>query len=156
MASVLLSAAVCYVIYRLAFTFPALTEHLYSRRIYPFLARNLGRLTGSFSFSLAEVLLYLFAAGVLFFLGYIFCAFFKPKGSKFYHIAKRFLSFLILLCTLYNMFILFWGLNYARQPLADSMHLEIQEYSKEELVALCDSLIERTNATPVGASATGT
>lgn len=146
LASVLLSAAVSYVIYRLAFTFPAVTEHLYSRRIYPFLARNLGGLTGTFSFSLAEVLLYLFAASVLFFLGYILCAFFKPKGSKFYHIAKRFLSFLILLCTLYNMFILFWGLNYARQPLADSMGLEIREYSKEELASLCDTLIERTNA----------
>ena len=146
LASVLLSAAVSYVIYRLAFTLPAVTEHLYSRRIYPFLARNLGGLTGTFSFSLAEVLLYLFAASVLFFLGYILCAFFKPKGSKFYHIAKRFLSFLILLCTLYNMFILFWGLNYARQPLADSMELEIREYSKEDLASLCDTLIERTNA----------
>lgn len=66
LASVLLSSAVVYGIYRLAFAFPWLTETIYSRNIYPFLARFFSSLTGWFSFSLAEVLLYLFAVSVVF------------------------------------------------------------------------------------------
>lgn len=146
LASVLISSAIAYGIYRLAFLFPAVTESLYSRKIYPFLSKLLGGLTSSFSFSLAEVLLYLFMASVIFFLVYIICAFFKPKGSKLFHIAKRILSFLILICTLYNMFVFFWGLNYARLPLKDSMHLDVTEYSKEELAELTYDLVASTNA----------
>ena len=154
LASVLLSSAIAYGVYRLAFAFPALTESLYSRKIYPALARFLGGLNGGFSFSLAEILVYLLIASVLFFLIYIIFAFFKPKGSKLYHIAKRVLGFLILICTLYNMFIFFWGINYARLPLADSMELEIEAYSKEELAALCDVLVEKTNASRKNVSET--
>ena len=154
LASVLLSTAVVYGIYRLAFAFPWLTETIYSRNIYPFLARFFSSLTCWFSFSLAEVLLYLFAVSVVFFVVYIICAFFRPKGLKLFSIAKRILSFLIMLCMLYNCFILFWGLNYARMPLADSMGLETRSYSEEELAELCEILVERTNASRENVSTT--
>ncbi len=44
------------------------------------------------------------------------------------------------------MFVFFWGLNYARLPLKDSMHLDVTEYSKEELAELTYDLVASTNA----------
>lgn len=44
------------------------------------------------------------------------------------------------------MFILFWGINYARMPLADSMGLSTEAgYTVSDLQALCQYLIEECN-----------
>ena len=142
----LLGAGITYFIYQMAFKFPQIVEVVYSRGIYPFFTKTIGRLSAALPFSLAEVLLYLFLISILFFIGYIFSAFFKPRGEKLIHIGKRLLSFISLLCSLYTMFILFWGINYARMPLADSMGLSTEAgYTVSDLQALCQYLIEECN-----------
>ena len=142
----LLGAGITYFIYQMAFKFPQIVEVVYSRGIYPFFTKTIGRLSAALPFSLAEVLLYLFLISILFFIGYIFSAFFKPRGEKLIHIGKRLLSFISLLCSLYTMFILFWGINYARMPLADSMGLSTEAgYTVSDLQALCQDLIEECN-----------
>lgn len=142
----LLGAGITYFIYQMAFKFPQIVEVVYSRSIYPFFTKTIGRLSAALPFSLAEVLLYLFLISILFFIGYIFSAFFKPRGEKLIHIGKRLLSFISLLCSLYTMFILFWGINYARMPLADSMELSTEAgYTVSDLQALCQYLIEECN-----------
>ena len=125
--------------------FPAVTESLYSRKIYPFYPNCWA---GSpLHFPLAWQKFCCTFYGQRNFLSRLYhLRFFKPKGSKLFHIAKRILSFLILICTLYNMFVFFWGLNYARLPLKDSMHLDVTEYSKEELAELTYDLVASTNA----------
>ncbi len=146
LAAISLCAVFAFIVQKIAFSFPFLTETVYSRKIYPVLSNWIGGLTSSFSFSAAEILLYLFVAAVLFFLVYIVCAFFKPVGFRLYNVGKRILSFIIVLCLLYTVFVFFWGLNYARLPLADSMGIETTEYTTRELKETCEVLIERANS----------
>lgn len=100
---------------------PQLVETVYSRGIYPFFTKTLGRISAALPFSLAEALCYLLFLCVLFFLGYIVQAFFRPQGERLTAICRRILAFASLLCSLYTMFIFFWGFNYARMPLAASL-----------------------------------
>ncbi len=142
----LFGAGITYFIYQLAFKVPQIVETIYSRGIYPFFTKTIGRLTSSLPFSLAEVLFYLFLLSILFFIGYIISAFFKPRGEKLIYIGKRVLSFFSLLCSLYTVFVLFWGLNYSRLPLAESMGLSVQSgYSVADLQNLCYDLIDECN-----------
>jgi len=146
LAAVSFCAVFAFFFYKIAFRFPALVETVYSRKIYPALSKLIGSLTSTFSFSAAEILLYLFAVSVIFFTVYTICAFFKPAGLKLYTVGKRILTFLIMLCMIYTMFVFSWGLNYARLPLADSMGIETTEYSTEELKQTCEVLMTRVNA----------
>ncbi len=146
LASGCLCAVAAFFIYRLAFKYPELTENIYSRRIYPAISDFLGRLTANFSFSLAEVLLYVAALAMLALLVFAFMAFIMPKGIRLYHFLKRIISLLITCSVLYSMFVFFWGLNYARQPLSQSMGLEITAYSTEDLADVCEQLIQKTKS----------
>ena len=146
MGFALIGAALMFALYQIAHKVPALVEYVYSRGIYPFFTKTIGRVSAALPFSLAELLLYLLIAGIVFFIGYIIAALFKPRGEKLLHIGKRLLSFASLLCTLYSIFVLFWGLNYARLPLADSMGLDTSSgYTTAQLRELCTDLIDTCN-----------
>ena len=142
----LFGAGFAYFLYQMAFHVPQLVETVYSRGIYPFFTKTLGRISAALPFSLAEALCYLLFLCVLFFLGYIVQAFFRPQGERLTAICRRILAFASLLCSLYTMFIFFWGFNYARMPLAASLGVSTGAYTVEELSALCQDLTGTCNA----------
>jgi len=142
----LLTAAGAFIIYKFAFLMPEVTESVYSRVIYPFLTRIIGNLTNLLPFSVGELLLYGFVAFVVFFVVFTVFGLLKPKGKKLYHFFKRLLTLAIVVCMVYSSFVLNWGLNYARQPLSESMGLEIKAATVQELKDTCLKLAERANA----------
>lgn len=141
----LLMALVAYLVYIIAFTMPETVERVYSQTIYPFLTQIWATITNLLPFSLGEVLLYLFAIGIVFLIFYILAGIFKPKGSKLYHICSRFLTLLIVVASVYTLFIFNWGINYARQPLSQTMGITVQDSTVEELTQVCQKLIATTN-----------
>lgn len=145
LALLMLSAAFAFTIYKIAFSSPVLTETVYSNLIYPFFSNVIGGLTKNVSFSIAEVLLYCLAAFLVFFIVFIICALFKPKGMKIFHFVKRVLTLMIIGCFLYTAFVFNWGLNYARVPLAETMKIETREYTVGELKDTCIKLAQKTN-----------
>lgn len=141
----LLLAPGTYLLYQLAFLCPQVVEQVYSRAIYPVITYIMGTLTNLFSFSLAEILLYVFALVIVFFIIFILSALFRPKGKKLYHLFRRLIALGIVICSLYTSFILGWGLNYARQPLSDSLGLTIEEATASELESVCTKLAQKTS-----------
>lgn len=103
---------------RLSVLNPAQTETLYSRSVYPIIARVVSPVFGILPFSAAEVLL---CGGILAILFVIIRAAIRFRRFTF----KKFLRFIItLLCiftTGYFLFVTMWGLNYQRQPLSQNL-----------------------------------
>ena len=140
-----LFAAGAFALMKAAFAAPAIVETVYSRTIYPFFTRTIGSLTSKTNIDIGEILLYLFAAFVISFIVFILRALFKPSGSRLFHFIRRMLGFAITLCMLYTLFVAGWGLNYARQPLSESMNLSIEQYTSDDLANVCALLAEKTN-----------
>ncbi len=55
---------------------------------------------------------------------------------------KRCISIILWIYLAFN---ILWGLNYDRMPIADQMHLETRQYSKEDLQSLVGLLVSRMN-----------
>lgn len=141
----LLTAVGALIVYKLAFLMPEATERIYSRGVYPVLTKIFGTLTAWAPFSIAEVLLYIFAATVLFFVVFTFFSLFKPRGKKLYHFFRRFLTLVIILCLIYFCFVFGWALNYARLPLSQTLDLPVRNSTTEELREVCEILVEQAN-----------
>lgn len=120
-------------------------ETVYCARIYPAVHGALSALTGWFSFSLAEWLLYalVLGAAVLLLVQLIRAACRRIPLHRFLR---------VLLCigiaggVLLNLFYLTWGLCYFRQPLAARMELPVAARPVEELASLTELLARRAAA----------
>ena len=120
----------------------------YTDVINPLLVNTLGRISGVFPFSLAEVLLYLIVFMLFAALARVIAAAAGPSGSR-----KRFLSQLGILgrncfCLLSALFLLF-ELNedvyFYRTRFAVRYGLERDSYSTEELAIVCRALSAEIN-----------
>lgn len=132
---------------RLAALAPAWVERTYSRRLFPVIARALGAVARLVPFSLAEALVGLLTVLALAWLvATVRHVVRQPQGRRWAAAWRRLSALLAVLGGLYLAFILLWGLNYGRQPLAGSIGLQPRPSSVSELAALCSDLINRTNA----------
>lgn len=140
-----LFAAGAYALFRAAMSAPALVESIYSRGVYPYFTKLIGSLTAKTGADIGEIILYILFAFVLGFVIFIIGALFKPKGSKFIHLIRRILGLCITACMIYALFVVCWGLNYARQPLANSLGLTIEQYTSDDLADVCEKLADKAN-----------
>ncbi len=132
------------ILYKLAFAFPAVTEHIYSRGIYPVLT-YMTKLFSLLPFSMSELLIYLVTAGVLVYLVYLFLAFKSIKGQKLLVFLRRLIILLLIISFIVSFYFLGWAINYAREPLSVSMGLDASPSSQEELISVCKKLAARAN-----------
>ena len=142
----LLPCPLALLLYHLAFSNPAAVETMYSRGIYPVLSAIVGFLTNIFPFSVAEFGLYGFIIFCIVLLVRIVLAFFHQRGQRLSAFASRGLTLLLAISSLVTAFVFFWGLNYARMPLAASLHLDTSPATAAELRDACEKLILRANA----------
>jgi len=115
----------------------------YSTKIYPVFAQGIGFITGLFPFSIAEIVL---VASVILLLIYTFITIIKTvkiKSSKFLKVYA--INLLSIVSVTYFLFVLFCGMNYHRNEFTVYSGLEIKESTKQELIKLCDSLINDAN-----------
>jgi hypothetical protein len=123
---------------------PTLTEKTYSRLLYPPIGKILSKITGIFPISLAELLIYALIIITTYSIISFIYKFFKSNNKA--HTALN--SIVNILCSFsiaYCLFLLLWGFNYYRQPLAYSIGYTIEESTVADLKDLCSNLIDKTN-----------
>lgn len=111
---------------------PGITENIYSRGIYPVLARLIGPVFGCLPFSAAEALLALLLLFLL--LGILFAL---RRGLRW--LLNLALGLAAIICAGYFLFVVLWGLNYYREPLKQTLGYEAEAPAAAELSALTQS-----------------
>jgi hypothetical protein len=138
-------AIVFYGLYRLSFLVPGLVEDVYSRGFFKFVNQILSSVTGILPFSLGEFMVYGFIVYVGVYLLYSLIALIFVPGRRIYNFLTRLLSLVAIAASLFTSFVVFWGFNYAREPLAKSMQLDVKPVSKEVLYEVSLSLVTKAN-----------
>lgn len=126
-----------FVLVRILAMFPSFVENWYSLGIYPVTSSLMRMGLGFLPFSLGDILY-----GVLIFM--LLHWIIRRFRQRFRNPKKWGLESLAALSLIYACFNLFWGFNYYRLPLHQSLEIE-NEYSTEELITLTQSLIQRSN-----------
>ena len=110
----------------------------YAHHVYPVLVATWGSIMGLFPFSVVEIGLYLLIAGSMAYAGWFWR---KPK-----RVVSRgiFVGGLLLFLYTANC-----GINYYADSFAKTAGLEMGLYSREELISLCEFLLEKVNETAV-------
>jgi hypothetical protein len=134
-----------FLLQKLASGNPEVIEQYYSRGLYLYIGHGLTFANRIFSFSIAEalgILLLLLIAGLL----VRHARRLWQGGVSFGGFLLSSLSNLLVLTGVFVvLFLTLWGLNYSRQPLAESLRWERRESSAEELESICRMMIWETN-----------
>ncbi len=122
---------------RILSRYPAFVEHWYSKIIYPELSGNLRWALSWIPFSLGD-LLYTF-------LGILLIRWLLRRLKQRFKNPRRWIPHaMATLSVLYACFNLFWGLNYYRPPLHQTLEIA-HDYTTEELLSLTRQLAEQSN-----------
>ncbi len=142
----LLTGPIFYVLFRLSFLWPAFTESVYSRGIYPLLAQPLSTLTGLLPFSLGELLLYAALLGAAVFVALMVASAIRAGRLWWKTLLNRLIILFSIVSIIYAVFVGIWGFNYARQPLGVSLGLDASPAAVDELYSTCEALIDNANS----------
>lgn len=113
----------------------------YAHGIYSMIVGALGRISGVFPFSVVEMLLYILIVG-----GIVYAV-------RFVKEPLRLLSRTVFLCgILLFVYTCNCGINYSAMAFSEYVGLEPGEYTREELVRLCEFLTEKVNETAAAES----
>ena len=127
-----------YIVIWLVFrTFPTVTEHIYSKGIYPYIAKVLHFLFGWIPFSMGDILYTLLIIGI--FLAVV--KHFKKLWQDPLKILDKIFSKIIRIAFA---FFFLWGFNYFRVPLSESLHIS-KEYTQAQLLKATQMCIDRAN-----------
>lgn len=117
----------------------------YALKVYPVFAESISLFTSAVNFSLAEFIIVVFVITVAV---YFFITLIKTIVRKSSHYFTNFLfNIVVLLSIVYFIFVIFCGINYYRYEFSYYSGLEIREYSKSDLINLCEILINDANET---------
>ena len=130
----------------IASKFPETVESIYSRSVYPVIARSLALLTNWLPFSVAEVLVLLLVAWITWAVTRAAGQLLHKRRSVRNLLLHGAVSALAIAGALYGLGIFLWALNHQRLPFAESAGLDASPGSTEELRALTRQLVARANA----------
>ncbi|WP_019227324.1 DUF3810 domain-containing protein [Sedimentibacter sp. B4] len=115
----------------------------YAVEIYPVFAETISFISSKTSVSAAEIIILLVVALLIIYTLSMIVNSVKYKTADFFkQYAANILSFA---SVIYFLFVLFCGINYSRYEFTFYSGLEVKESSKEELIALCEILIQDAN-----------
>ncbi|MBL8150795.1 MAG: DUF3810 domain-containing protein [Blastocatellia bacterium] len=134
-----------YTIQSIASKCPDAVEIHYSRTIYPYIIQTLSLFNRLFFFSLAELVVALTATLITIVIARDIVWISKGRVSYKEFLSCRLLNLSELLATSFLIFLLIWGLNYARRPLSDNLALKKRQMSEKQLEQLCRFLIDQVN-----------
>jgi hypothetical protein len=119
---------------------PFYVETYYSNGIYPYISSFLRVLFGWIPFSVGDVL-YFFVGVWIIFKVFRFIKH-KSKNGKY-----SFFRFTAKLSIVYFVFLLFWGFNYYRLPLNESLNMPVKKYDLEDLSLVTEKLLIKVQET---------
>ncbi len=119
-------------------------ETVYSRGIYPVLSQIINFVFKWIPMSMAELILYSGVAGIVV---YVLVQLWRiaVKKERLLRAFRLAVNLSLVACVGYFLFIALWGLNYYRQPLAQTLDYPVTPRSLIELKALCTSLADDAN-----------
>lgn len=115
----------------------------YALNIYPFFVNTVGALSLKIRFSVAEYIIMILIPAIIILTG--LAAVKSIKYKSWTHVKKYAYMLLSFVSVVYFLFVIFCGINYYRYEFTRYSGLEVKESSKQELVALCELLIEDAN-----------
>jgi hypothetical protein len=118
-------------------------EYYYSRGFFNIVSRFLRLITSWTSISIGLILIYILSA---FFVYFIIKNIFRII-KKDVSLRQILINFLACLSPVYLFFMLTWGLAYHKKPLDRILKLNTKNIRNQEVVALCNELIDSANVT---------
>lgn len=118
----------------------------YATNFYKWLSLGVDFVTSLLPFSLAEILILLFALWVCIYIVKFVIKLIRGRSPRGRTVLNFFVNPVLLASVLLFVFIISAGVNYYRQPFADTAGLNVTKYSEQELVELCYSLAEEANS----------
>ena len=123
---------------------PEIVEHAYARSIYPRISAILTSMTSWASFSLAEIIAVILVAGGLV-AAVRGARRIRKSPDRRREMGDALFRIALGVSAAYLAFLLLWGLNYQRQPLAKSVGLRMEAPKPGELAAACADLIAESD-----------
>ncbi|MGY5847620.1 DUF3810 domain-containing protein [Salegentibacter sp. HM20] len=117
--------------------YPHFVESWYSNNLYPIISKIMRYSLGIFPFSVGDLLYAFLVVSIILWL-------YRRIKTKFRQPVLWVTDALASLSVIYFCFHLFWGFNYYRLPLHESLEIE-NDYTTEELVSLSRRLIIKSN-----------
>src|SRR5256714_816777 len=136
--------AAVFVLQTLAGLNPRLVERYYSRGLFPFVARALS-FSKFASFSLAEFLLALMLAALAAWLAWLAQRLYVRRAEARAVLLSALSALLWAAGLTFALFMFVFGLNYQRQPLAESFQLEQRDPTATEIVSISLDVVEGIN-----------
>lgn len=135
-----------FVLQALASRNPQLVERYYSRQLYPPIIRVLSLLNRIVPFSIAELMIYVLAAALVGTLLYQALAVYRRRKSvvQLFRTDLLFLSWILGSAMLG--FLLLWGFNYQREPLAAGFGLTGRNASDDQLKMISEAIVNEVNS----------
>ena len=128
---------------------PEIVEHGYSRSIYPRIAAVLSSVTGTIPFSIAEIVVVIVIVSVLI-AAVRAVRRIRRAPSPRRALGDSILRTAIAASLVYLVFLILWGFNYQRSPLASSVGLAMAPPQPGELAAACAELIQESEKLRAG------
>lgn len=122
----------------------AFIESDYSTTVYPILSQAVNFVFRWIPLSAAELILYLGSAGILIAI-LVQLVLLVIRRERLLRAFRLVVNLSLIACVGYFLFVALWGLNYYRQPLAQSLDYPVAPRSVAELKALCVSLADDAN-----------
>src|SRR6185436_4868565 len=131
---------------RLASLAPDTVESVYSGFFYQYVGKLISIISQPFKFSLAEITLFIlliaFLVWLFFLLRKAWDGYLTPLEVTFYLLYRAIWTGGIVMA----LFLVLWGFNYQRRPLADNLNLQGRQTRPGELEAICSLVVNRANA----------
>lgn len=126
--------------------FPEIVLDIYSKGIYPIISKSIRWISSLFPFALGDLL---YAIIIIYILKLIIQFFWRIKNKGWQKSDKLNVPISIINAFLifYISFNLFWGLNYSRPRINETLNISNQPYQKEQLIALHDFVLAKIKAT---------
>jgi len=124
---------------------PEIVESVYSRSVYPAIARSMALLTGWLPFSVAELLAVSLVAWIAWSVARAARHLVQGRRSVRNVLLHGGVGVLAVVGCLYGLGIFLWALNHQRLPLAVSAGLDVSPGSAEELRSLTRQLVAQAN-----------
>lgn len=125
-------------------------ERIYSKITYAFIGQPLSLFTGIFPFSIAELIIILVPLSIILYIVLSIKKSLSQPEKNMHSLLNCGVNLIMTFSIVFFLFIGIWGLNYYRQPFALLAGLDVKPSSTEELIEVCETLIERANELRAG------
>jgi hypothetical protein len=138
--------ATAFALQALATRTPQFVERYYSRRIFPPIARVLSFINGVVGFSIAEFMVYFLAAALVGTLVYQVGQIYLRRRRIGGVLRTDLVALIWISGSAMLLFLLIWGLNYQREPLAGKLGFTGRRASDEQLKMISETIVNELNA----------